>query len=227
MRRRLGHDDSASESSCPESPRSTAFRPAGSSSPKDGVPGPSNPTGEYPSPNISVGPPIHPPPHLLPYLYPPGLYPGASPPFGPPLGLLHNPGVNPSLLFNAQLALAAQHPALFSHYSHLAHSPHSLNPNSALHHQLKGGHRFAPYTLPNNTVGSSPLGSAFETVTPGSQRSLSNSPAGKGTQESLSPPLRPGSTSPKPETASSPSDLKNIEKMVNGLDVKTNIEEEK
>lgn len=92
--------------------------------------------------------------------------------------------------------------------------------NSPLHHQLKGAHRFAPYTLPNNTVGSSPLGSAFETVTPGSQRSLSNSPAGKGTQESLSPPLRPGTVSPKPETAASPSDLKSIEKMVNGLDVK-------
>lgn len=239
MRRRLGHDDSGSESSCSESPGSTAFRP-GASSPKE-IPGPSNP-GEYPSPNISVGPPIHPPPHLLPYLYPPGLYPGATgPPFGPPLSLFtgaHSPGMNPGLLFNAQLALAAQHPALFSHYSNLSHPHpgHHLSPTSSLHHQLKAGHRFAPYTLPNTNsnnnsnhqVGSSPLGSAFETVTPSSHtRSLSNSPAGKGRQDSLSPPLRPSTVSPKPDAASSPSDLKSIEKMVNGLDVKQSEELDK
>ncbi|XP_017770176.1 PREDICTED: optomotor-blind protein isoform X3 [Nicrophorus vespilloides] len=226
LRRRL-HDDSGSESSCSESPGSTAFRPRASTPTKEG-PGPSNPAGEYPSPNISVGPPIHPPPHLLPYLYPPGMYPGAGgPPFGPPLSLFtgsHAPGMNPSLLFNAQLALAAQHPALFSHYSNLAHpNPHGhhLSPTSPLHNHLKGGHRFTPYTLPNNTVSSSPLGSAFETVTPGSQtRSLSNSPSGKVRSASVSPPIRPSTASPKPETASSPSDLKSIEKMVNGLDVK-------
>ncbi|KRT83937.1 hypothetical protein AMK59_1037 [Oryctes borbonicus] len=227
LRKRL-HEDSGSESSCSESPGSTAFKPR-PSSPKD-TPGPSNPSGEYPSPNISVGPPIHPPPHLLPYLYPPGIYPGASgPPFGPPLSLFtgsHNPGMNPSLLFNAQLALAAQHPALFSHYSNLAHpNPHGhhLSPTSPIHNHLKGGHRFTPYTLPNSntTVSSSPLGSAFETVTPSSHtRSLSNSPSGKARATSLSPPIRPSTESPKPETASSPSDLKSIEKMVNGLDVK-------
>lgn len=230
LRKRL-HDDSGSESSCSESPGSTAFKPR-PSSPKDG-PGPSNPSGEYPSPNISVGPPIHPPPHLLPYLYPPGMYPGSGgPPFGPPLSLFagaHGHSMNPSLLFNAQLALAAQHPALFSHYSNLAHpNPHGhhLSPTSAtsaLHSHLKGGHRFAPYTLPNAGVGLSPLGSAFETVTPGSHatRSLSNSPSsGRVRSGSLSPPARPSTESPKPETAASPSDLKSIEKMVNGLDVK-------
>ncbi|XP_044740681.1 optomotor-blind protein-like isoform X2 [Chrysoperla carnea] len=266
IRRRL-HDDSerdGSDSSCSESftGSSTAFRPGGSTSPtKDSstLPGPSTNNhggspGEYPSPNISVGPPIHPPPHLLPYLYPPGLYPGstAGPPFGPPLSLFtgHAPGMNPSLLFNAQLALAAQHPALFSHYSNLAHPHgHHLSPTSPLS-QLKGGHRFTPYTLPNSggggshLVGSSPIGSAFETVTPSSHRSLSNSPSGKLRQNSISPPIRPSTTSPTPPqesssilttspagvgatnvtttTNSSPSDLKNIEKMVNGLDVKTN-----
>lgn len=233
IRRRL-HDDSGSESSCSESPGSTAFRPR-PASPKDTAGPSSNPSGEYPSPNISVGPPIHPPPHLLPYLYPPGIYPsaGGPSPFGPPLSLFtgaHAPGMNPSLLFNAQLALAAQHPALFSHYQNLAHpSPHShhLSPTSPIHNHLKGTHRFTPYTLPNNTPGvsSSPLGSAFETVTPSSHtRSLSNSPSGKIRGASLSPPLRPSTTSPKPETASSPSDLKSIEKMVNGLDVKQNEE---
>ncbi|CAG9861605.1 unnamed protein product [Phyllotreta striolata] len=236
IRRRL-HEDSGSESSCSESPGSTAFRPRPASSPKESPAGPSNPSGEYPSPNISVGPPIHPPPHLLPYLYPPGMYPGAGhSPFGPPLSLFagaHGPGMNPGLLFNAQLALAAQHPALFSHYQNLTHAGphgHHLSPTSPIHGHLKGGHRFAPYALPNSGgggggVSSSPLGSAFETVTPGSHtRSLSNSPSGRARSGSASPPApapaRPGSASPKPETAGSPSDLKSIEKMVNGLDVK-------
>lgn len=230
IRRRL-HDDSGSESSCSESPGSTAFRPR-PSSPKDSTAGPSSSSGEYPSPNISVGPPIHPPPHLLPYFYPPGLYPGAAGPnpFAPSLNLFtggHSPaGMNPSLLFNAQLALAAQHPALFSHYQNLAHpNPHHLSPTSPIHNHLKGGHRFTPYTLPTSTAGgmsASPLGSAFETVTPSSHtRSLSNSPnSTKLRGSSLSPPLRASTVSPKPETASSPSDLKSIEKMVNGLDVK-------
>ncbi|KYB26909.1 optomotor-blind protein isoform X3 [Tribolium castaneum] len=231
LRRRL-HDDSGSESSCSESPG--AFRPR-PSSPKETTAGPSNPSGEYPSPNISVGPPIHPPPHLLPYLYPPGLYPGAGgPPFAPHLNLFsgaHAPGMNPSLLFNAQLALAAQHPALFSHYQNLAHpNPHHLSPTSPLHNHLKGGHRFTPYTLPtsNSGVSSSPLGSAFETVTPSSHtRSLSNSPSGKLRGGSMSPPVRPSTASPKPEAATSPSDLKSIEKMVNGLDVKQNEDNDK
>ncbi|KAK9874133.1 hypothetical protein WA026_002487 [Henosepilachna vigintioctopunctata] len=155
----------------------------------------------------------------------------AGSPFGPPLSLFtgaHAPGMNPSLLFNAQLALAAQHPALFSHYQNLAHpSPHGhhLSPTSPIHNHLKGGHRFTPYTLPNSTTGvnSSPLGSAFETVTPSSHtRSLSNSPSSKIRSNSLSPPIRPSTTSPKPEVSSSPNDLKSIEKMVNGLDVKQN-----
>lgn len=238
IRRRL-HEDSGSESSCSESPGSTAFRPR-PSSPKDAAGPSNNASGEYPSPNISVGPPIHPPPHLLPYLYPgaAGMYHGAAAShFPPPLSLFtgaHSPaGMNPSLLFNAQLALAAQHPALFSHYQNLAHpSPHTtghhLSPTSPIHNHLKGGHRFTPYTLPNSNttpgVSSSPLGSAFETVTPSSHtRSLSNSPnsTSKLRGGSLSPPLRPTSVSPKPEAASSsPSDLKSIEKMVNGLDVK-------
>ena len=232
MRRRLQPDESerdGSDSSCSESVGGStggAFRPT-SGSPKDGTVGPAS----YPSPNISVGPPIHPPPHLLPYLYPPGLYPP------PPLSLLHNPaaamnpGLNPGLLFNAQLALAAQHPALFGHYS--GHAPSS---------PLQGmkGHRFSPYSLPG-------LGSAFDAVTPGSNsggpRSLSSSPRPRAT--SNSPPNRPSSVSPAPPAApkhsphtptaiqcqtgltgvqptssssSSPSELKSIEKMVNGLE---------
>ena len=100
-----------------------------SSSSKDPAPhaGPSSSSGgDYPSPNISVGPPIHPSPHLLPYLYPHGLYPGHHGAHGlhqllgqhpPPLSLFAGnapPGIHPQLLFNAQLALAAQHP-LFGH----------------------------------------------------------------------------------------------------------------
>lgn len=197
------------------------------------APGPSR---EFPSPapNISLGPPIHPPPPVLPYLYPPGLYPPGHP-FAPPISLFSNAhaAMNHGLLFNAQLALAAQHPALFSHYQNLAHHPnHQFQPSNPLHHQLKqGAHRFTPYTLPQtNLVGSSPLGSAFEQVTPGNfghARSLSNSPSGK-TRRSVSPLPRPCSASPPPQAAdtSSPkvqsnsNDLKNIEKMVNGLDAK-------
>ncbi|XP_061511780.1 optomotor-blind protein isoform X4 [Anopheles gambiae] len=184
MRRRLQSDENerdGSDSNCSDSVSGStgAFRPT-SGSPKESS---SSAGTSYPSPNISVGPPIHPPPHLLPYLYPHGLYPP------PHLSLLHNPAaaaaMNPSLLFNAQLALAAQHPAFFGHYS--GHSP-----TSPLH-GLKG-HRFSPYSLPSG------LGSAFDAVTPGSNsagaRSLSSSPHPRAA--SNSPPTRPISVSPTP-----------------------------
>uniref|UniRef100_A0A182KBD5 Uncharacterized protein n=1 Tax=Anopheles christyi TaxID=43041 RepID=A0A182KBD5_9DIPT len=184
MRRRLQSDENerdGSDSNCSDSVSGStgAFRPT-SGSPKESS---SSAGTSYPSPNISVGPPIHPPPHLLPYLYPHGLYPPHH------LSLLHNPAaaaaMNPSLLFNAQLALAAQHPAFFGHYS--GHSP-----TSPLH-GLKG-HRFSPYSLPSG------LGSAFDAVTPGSNsagaRSLSSSPHPRAA--SNSPPTRPISVSPTP-----------------------------
>lgn len=158
------------------------------------------PGSEGPRPDVSVGPPVlHPP--LLPYFYPPvpGLYPGPGPLIPPnPLGL--HSGVTPSMLLNAQLALAAsQHPALFAHYPHPLSSPL---------HQLKG-HRFAPYTLPAPSHGS-----AFETVTPGSR-----------TLSPRSPPPRPSTGSPTPgsgvsltsKTGISAGELKSIENMVNGL----------
>lgn len=61
-----------SDSSCSESVGGStgAFRPT-ANSPKDANNTTSS-SASYPSPNISVGPPIHPPPHLLPYLYPHG-----------------------------------------------------------------------------------------------------------------------------------------------------------
>ncbi|XP_023716637.1 optomotor-blind protein isoform X4 [Cryptotermes secundus] len=305
MRRRLQgtqpqedseRDANSDNSSCSESvgagsTSTTAFRPSASASPglKDTLSSTAGPSGQhhstssdYPSPNISVGPPIHPPPHILPYLYPHGFYPGASGGHpllapGPPLSLFTGaaaghggPGMNPSLLFNAQLALAAQHPALFGHAAAYtaaglthAHHPHHItasgSPTGALHHQLKAGvHRFTPYTLPvvpptSNSLGGSPLGSAFETVTPGSlhnshsnailpnagSRSLSSSPTPSGNKPSVtSPPPPPLSRSPPssgdvtptvanstPPTGSSSttaSELKSIEKMVNGLEVKPN-----
>ncbi|KAG5324692.1 OMB protein, partial [Acromyrmex heyeri] len=169
-----------------------------SGSESGGGPGPTG--SEGPRPDVSVGPPLHPP--LLPYLYPPvpGLYPGPGPLIPPtPLGL--HGGVTPGMLFNAQLALAAQHP-LFAHYPHPLASPL---------HQLKG-HRFAPYTLPAPSHGS-----AFETVTPGSR-----------TLSPRSPPPRPPTDSPTPTgggalistTPSSAGELKSIENMVNGLQEK-------
>ncbi|XP_052871979.1 optomotor-blind protein [Anopheles cruzii] len=256
MRRRLQADENergdGSDSNCSDSVSGStgAFRPT-SGSPKESS---SSAGTSYPSPNISVGPPIHPPPHLLPYLYPHGLYPPHH------LSLLHNPAaaaaMNPGLLFNAQLALAAQHPAFFGHYS--GHSP-----TSPLH-GLKG-HRFSPYSLPSG------LGSAFDAVTPGSNsagaRSLSSSPQQHPPRAaSNSPPTRPISVSPTPPTphptspttadanaaanmppgvplgappappappppppttsippSNSPSELKSIEKMVNGLEVKHSV----
>ncbi|XP_050332224.1 optomotor-blind protein isoform X4 [Bactrocera neohumeralis] len=250
LRRRLQSDDverDGSDSSCSESVGGStggAFRPTSSGSPKEGAAGGLNAAGAYPSPNISVGPPIHPSPHLLPYLYPHGLYPP------PHLGLLHNQAaaaaamnpasLNPGLLFNAQLALAAQHPALFGHYS--GHTP--VSPLQGLK-----GHRFSPYSLPGS------LGSAFDAVTPGSNanrggpsgagdastlgpgssgpgssiengpRSLSSSPRPRAS--SNSPPTRPISMSPTTPPSllkrqNSPSELKSIEKMVNGLEVQHN-----
>lgn len=234
LRKRLqqhhAQDDSerdGSDSSCSESVGGStggAFRPTGS--PKDGGTGAIS----YPSPNISVGPPIHPPPHLLPYLYPHGLYPPHH------LSLLHNPAAaaamnHPGLnfnLFNAQLALAAQHPALFGHYS--GHSPasplHALKNNGTSGGGSLGSagsnHRFAPYNLPSG------LGSAFDAVTPSNQssgpRSLSSSPRQQRRTSTTSPPMtRPISVSPVQSIGAhkqraSPSELKSIEKMVNGLD---------
>ncbi|XP_075218640.1 T-box transcription factor bifid isoform X6 [Lycorma delicatula] len=207
--------------------------------------------GDYPSPNISVGPPIHPPPHLLPYLYPHGLYPGTSggghpllP--GPPLSSLfsgaaaaaaaHQGGVTSSLLFNAQLALAAQHPAAFFSHAAAYSAAAGLGPHPHTAHQLKaaalasGVHRFAPYSLPAAPaslvgVGGSQLGSAFETVTPGpGTTSPVLQPATRSPGPANSPvrsPSRPPTPQNPPETTSTASELKSIEKMVNGLEVKT------
>lgn len=158
-------------------------------------------TGDYPSPNISVGPPIHPSPHLFPYLYPHNLYQGAGGHpllgHGPPLSSLFSSAAaaaatHPSLLFNAQLALAAQHPALFSHAAAAAYglSATAAHHQAATAHHLKAAsslannsHRFSPYpglplSLPPSTLSSLSSGSAFETVQPKSARNStsSNSP---------------------------------------------------
>ena len=218
-----------------------AFRPTSSGSPKENSKTTSG--SSYPSPNISVGPPIQPPPHLLPYLYPHGIYNHVA----PPLSLLHNPAMNPGLFLNAQLALAAQHPALFGHYS--GHSP-----TSPLHN-LKA-HRFSPYHLPG-FQGGFHQGSAFDAVTPGQsnanterppERSLSSSPSHNLNANSNSPSASPTpSTNQRPLSQqsssaftpqvpitnkssngttvhknSTPSELKNMEKMVNGLDMHQN-----
>ncbi|XP_014260091.1 optomotor-blind protein isoform X2 [Cimex lectularius] len=219
-----GHEgDSEAESSC-ESESGPGFRPP---SPAEQGPGPSGTHhggGEYPSPNISVGPPIHPAPHLLPYLLPysPGLYHGAgghpvlAP--GPPLTSLFSShhGVTSSLLFNAQLALAAQHPAAFFGQAAAAYtaglSPHAHSHSLKAASLASGVHRFSPYSLPPpSIVGGSPIGSAFETVAPGSGACSPKPPT--------PPPTTP--SPPKTDTSSTASELKSIEKMVNGLEVKT------
>ncbi|XP_055305022.1 optomotor-blind protein isoform X2 [Sitodiplosis mosellana] len=232
-----------SDSSCSESIGGStgAFRPT-ANSPKEANNTSSSGSVSYPAPNISVGPPIHPPPHLLPYLYPHGIYPPHH------LSLLHNPAAAAAMnhqnlnfnLFNAQLALAAQHPAFFGHYSgHSQVSPlHALKGNNNNNPVTSGSssllssssnNRFAPYNLP-----SSGSGSAFDAVTPSKTgpRSLSSSPRPmRNHHQSIhSPPLnsqqRPISVSPTivvsndttKSMRNSPSELKSIEKMVNGLD---------
>lgn len=153
---------------------------------------PPGPSRPSPAPDVSLGPPVHPP--LLPYLYPPSLYP---PPFFPP----HQ--MPPGLLFNL-------HPLL---QQYALPPPPSLPAPSP----LGKTHRFAPYALPG-------LGSAFEQVAPRA-RSLSSSPARVRVG---SPPARAASADPPPDPPTSaataptpPSDLKSIERMVNGLDVET------
>ncbi|XP_045503350.1 optomotor-blind protein isoform X1 [Colias croceus] len=191
-----GPDEAGSDSSCSGGTR--AHSPP---------PGPSRPS---PAPDVSLGPPVQPP--LLPYLYPPSLYP---PPFFPP----HQ--MPPGLLFNL-------HPLLQQYSLPPPPAPPAPAP-------LGKAHRFAPYALPG-------LGSAFEQVAPRA-RSLSSSPA---RARGGSPPARAASADPPPDApapatpggppASGPpgpaappartrtppaSDLKSIERMVNGLDVET------
>uniref|UniRef100_T1GNP2 Uncharacterized protein n=1 Tax=Megaselia scalaris TaxID=36166 RepID=T1GNP2_MEGSC len=212
-----GSDSSCSESNCGNS----AFKPAPGS--------PKSSASSYPSPNISVGPPIQ-PPHLLPYLYPHGLY------NSPHLPMLQNSATSPmpqNLLFNAHLALASQHQVLFGNYSGHSSAAYSLQ-------NLKGN-RFAPYNLPGS------IGSAFDAVTPTSKINNSNSNSMKikncdsdiniheDGSRSSSPlpicassntsPARPNSISPKSashekfnESSSCSSELKNIENIVNCLE---------
>ncbi|XP_034237200.1 optomotor-blind protein-like isoform X2 [Thrips palmi] len=216
--------ESSAESHCESEPgeRATAFQPIARSPDKPGgeAGGLAGLDASNPTPRMSMGPPIQPPPHLFPYLYPPGLYQGAAAAFQTPSPLslfqgagagLGASGMNPGLLFNAQLAMAAQH---FGHYPHLG------QPGGALQHQLKaaaalasGNHRFSPYQLPvpppvtspsgsapgsfhgGVSVGAeSPTGSAFETVTPGSHNS---SLSACGSPPSRSPPQVSPSLPPK------------------------------
>ncbi|XP_013167741.1 PREDICTED: optomotor-blind protein-like isoform X3 [Papilio xuthus] len=187
-----GAEEAGSDSSCSGGARASS-PPAGPSRPS-------------PAPDVSLGPPVQPP--LLPYLYPPSLYP---PPFFPP----HQ--MPPGLLFNL-------HPLLQQYSLPPPPAPPAPAPS------LGKAHRFAPYALPG-------LGSAFEQVAPRA-RSLSSSPArggagaGAGARAGAGSPLaRAASADPPPDPPTStttstaaappPSDLKSIERMVNGLDVET------
>lgn len=143
--------------------------------------------------------------------------------------------MNPSLLFNAQLALASQNP-FFSHAYHALNS-HQQQQN----HHLKaaalasGVHRFAPYSLPLVPPGltsNSSIGSAFDTVLPNlsNRGSSPSSPSLQSSNKVKSPSVSPKSDksqlSPKlPSSVSNNSplnELKSIEKMVNGLESKSN-----
>lgn len=218
-----------SDSSCSESIGGStgAFRPT-TNSPKDSN-NAANSSASYPAPNISVGPPIHPPPHLLPYLYPHGIYPPHH------LSLLHNPAaaMNPNLnfnLFNAQFAQAlASNPFLHGHYSGASIPPLHLKANSnpiGTMPSASSNNRFAPYNLASSGL------SAFEPPSK-THRSLSSSPRNNQQTSPIHSTQRPISVSPtlivstpppheilaSNSLQNSPSELKSIEKMVNGLDM--------
>ena len=187
------------------------------------------------SPNVSVGPPMSPPSNPYANLFNSGLYQqylghliansaaGGGGGGGPP-------PINPMLL-QAQLAMAAQ-----SNHAHLL-ANYNGSASSLISERLKQN-RFSPYTptasLPNSLshpslISPPGLGSAFKSLS----RPLSgNSPPVSPPHSSGSPPpaRSPGSvgspatvkSEPEPEpssagTAVAASDIKNIEKMINGL----------
>ncbi|XP_050544923.1 optomotor-blind protein-like isoform X5 [Daktulosphaira vitifoliae] len=206
--------DSEQESSCSESGRERMNSPSEKDS--AGPSGPAHSPSDYPSPNVSFGPPIPPSPHLLPYLYP-GMYPGATGLGGPLCPSALSPTTN--LLFNAQLALAAHHPgSLFTQaYLQGAAGSHPFKMTGGLSNLS----RFHPYHLGLHHNPSS-VGSAFETVTPGRCSSAGSTPPPapldlqsptNGRHKSPTPERKPQTGNPTPS-----SDLKSIEKMVNGLD---------
>ena len=183
------------------------------------------------SPNISVGPPNEPPTNPYSNLFNSGLYqqylgqllansgsplsfPGpGSPPSFPPL--------NPMLL-QAQLAMAAQS----NMNQQLLNNAYPASAPSLISERLKQ-HRFSPYSPPNTSLAATSLGS------PTGVASAFRSLAAKGGQPSpSSPPVSPPrSDSPQEKTVSPhsdkssasvgggplPSDIRNIENMINGL----------
>merc|ERR1719471_806995 len=109
-------------------------------------------TPTHPSPNLSVGPPAPPAPpqsSLYPFLLHPGLYQHLAAGMGS--------GLNPGMLMQAQLALAAQHnPLLASAYAQL-----NSNPLMSSAAERLRSHRFSPYPYPPSPGGlsaSSPTG---------------------------------------------------------------------
>ncbi|XP_025192088.1 optomotor-blind protein-like isoform X2 [Melanaphis sacchari] len=266
--------DSEQESSCSESGRDRMNSPSDKES--AGPSGPGHSPGDYPSPNVSFGPPIPPSPHLLPYLYP-GMYPGGPGLGGPLCPSALSPTTN--LLFNAQLALAAHHPGSLFTQAYLQGAAagggagggggggsHPFKMTTSGLAAAAGLGRFHPYHLGlHHPLHPSSVGSAFETVTPGRSSSAGSTPppapldlqsptngGGGGRQTSppqqplppplpqqpspasvqqLQPPPRQSSVSPsqrqhhhhhRTAAANQPSptssELKSIEKMVNGLD---------
>ncbi|XP_050434593.1 optomotor-blind protein-like isoform X2 [Adelges cooleyi] len=209
--------DSEQESSCSESGRDRMNSPSDKES--AGPSGPAHSPGDYPSPNVSFGPPIPPSPHLLPYLYP-GMYPGAAGLGGPLCPSALSPTTN--LLFNAQLALAAHHPGSLFTQAYLQGAAAGGHPFK-MTGGLSGLGRFHPYHLGLHHNPAS-VGSAFETVTPGRCSSAGSTPPPapldlqsptNGRQKSPTPDRqRPQPANPLPAA----SELKSIEKMVNGLD---------
>ena len=192
------------------------------------------------SPDVSVGPPSQPaaPSSLYPYLLNTGLYHqlmAGGPPGFPPssTAAASFPGLNPMLL-NAHLALAAQqNPLLATAYANLNASASIGPPSASLMMDRLKQHRFSPYPVPSPfppllspppSSAVSPPGlsssassrSAFQSVVPrgGHAPSPPRSPA---TPPRLSPPAKTVSPPCHSPARTPPSDIRNIENMVNGL----------
>ena len=141
------------------------------------------------------------------------------------------PGMTPSMMLNSQLALAASHGLWQQSYfqQHGAHPPSGPGegatsaplPAASSHGLMNGraSHRYSPYPLPltKTTMSSStaPLPASRLTSPHSVERLATSSPRhhSRDSSPNSSPPPRGG-----PSNSAATNELKNIERMVNGLE---------
>eukprot|EP00095_Tigriopus_kingsejongensis_P010080 maker-scaffold163_size295297-snap-gene-1.22 protein:Tk10080 transcript:maker-scaffold163_size295297-snap-gene-1.22-mRNA-1 annotation:"PREDICTED: optomotor-blind protein-like" len=203
---------------------------------------PPTPPTSYPSPNLSVGPPpaLPPQPVMPPFPHPylhPGLYQhlaaAAAGGFNPMLAQLAlNPLLSAAYAGNNFTAAAAvdrlrQH--RFSPYNPPSSPPtsHRSSPPSSAFHPIAPKHFDAPRSPPSNgracstspryiSPASSPLAMKLEPDLP-HDNGRSSSPRSERSETALAASLKARVTTSTPSPTASNSDLKNMEKLINGL----------